>query len=158
GPAMLQISNFWQPGETVMINWLPGLADVAGQLQHSKRQTPTLTLDKWLQGHFPQRLAQAFSEHFGWQEPLQRFDDSQLEKVAYQLEEWAFKPAGTEGYRTAEVTIGGVDTGAVSSKTFEAKTVPGLHFIGEVLDVTGQLGGFNFQWAWASAHAAASHL
>lgn len=153
GPAMLQVSSFWQPGEGVVVDWLPQLADAGSALQHTKKKAPTLTLEKWLHGYFPQRLAQTFADRFGWKGPMQHFDDNQLASVAHTLKHWVFKPAGTEGYRTAEVTIGGVDTDAVSSKTFEAKTVPGLHFIGEVLDVTGQLGGFNFQWAWASGHA-----
>ena len=97
-------------------------------------------------------------ERFGWQGNLQQFSNERLAAVAATLKGWQFKPSGTEGYRTAEVTLGGVDTDAISSKTFEVNTVPGLHFIGEVLDVTGQLGGFNFQWAWASGWCAGQAL
>ncbi len=153
GPAILQISSFWQPGDTVHINWLPQLSDVQQALQKAKKRAPRKSIEQWLKDHFPQRLATAFAAHYHWQKPLQQYSDKQLADVAETLTHWPLKPAGTEGYRTAEVTIGGIDTDGISSKTFEAKTVPGLHFIGEVLDVTGQLGGFNFQWAWASAQA-----
>ena len=154
GPAMLQVSSFWRPGDAVTVDWLPALADPAAALRQARAEQPASSVEKWLRGFFSQRLAATLAGHFGWHGPLQHQGNERLAEIAAVLKGWRFKPAGTEGYRTAEVTLGGVDTDAVSSKTFEAKAVPGLHFIGEVLDVTGELGGFNFQWAWASAHAA----
>ena len=150
GPAMLQVSSFWTPGQPVTVDWLPQVADPFEQLVEERRAHPNRGLERWLRQYFSQRLAAALAEQFGWQGNLQQFSNERLASVAATLKGWAFKPSGTEGYRTAEVTLGGVDTDAISSKTFEVKTVPGLHFIGEVLDVTGQLGGFNFQWAWAN--------
>ncbi|MBL7250178.1 NAD(P)/FAD-dependent oxidoreductase [Alloalcanivorax marinus] len=158
GPAMLQVSSFWRPGDAVSVDWLPALADPAAALRQARAEQPTSGVEKWLRGFFSQRLAATLVARFGWEGPLQHHGNERLAEIAAVLKGWRFKPAGTEGYRTAEVTLGGVDTGAVSSKTFEAKAVPGLYFIGEVLDVTGELGGFNFQWAWASAHAAGSAL
>tara|TARA_A100001391_G_scaffold122155_1_gene83313 strand:- start:2065 stop:3315 length:1251 start_codon:yes stop_codon:yes gene_type:complete len=154
GPAMLQVSSFWAPGDPVTVDWLPALADPAAALRAARAEQPATAVEKWLRGFVSQRLAAALSEHFGWHGPLQHHGNERLAEIAAVLKGWRFKPSGTEGYRTAEVTLGGIDTDAVSSKTFEAKAVPGLHFIGEVLDVTGELGGFNFQWAWASGHAA----
>ncbi|MBF5056565.1 hypothetical protein Y5W_01859 [Alcanivorax sp. 521-1] len=158
GPAMLQVSSFWRPGDEVAVDWLPALADPAAALRQARAEQPAAGVEKWLRGFFSQRLAATLAEHFGWRGPLQHQSNERLAQIAALLKGWRFKPAGTEGYRTAEVTLGGLDTDAVSSKTFEAKAVPGLFFIGEVLDVTGELGGFNFQWAWASAHAAAQAL
>ncbi|MCH2557145.1 MAG: NAD(P)/FAD-dependent oxidoreductase [Alcanivorax sp.] len=158
GPAMLQVSSFWTPGEPVTVDWLPALADPAADLRAARAAQPGTGVEKWLRGFVSQRLAAALTEHFDWGGPLQHHGNERLAEIAAVLKGWRFKPSGTEGYRTAEVTLGGLDTDAVSSKTFEAKAVPGLHFIGEVLDVTGELGGFNFQWAWASAHAAALAL
>lgn len=154
GPAMLQASSFWHPGDPVSVDWLPALATPLDALVREKKQHPNRTLGRWLNDHFSQRLAAALVARFHWQGPLQHFSNDQLAQVAATLKGWDFKPAGTEGYRTAEVTLGGVDTEAISSRTFAVKTVPGLHFIGEVLDVTGELGGFNFQWAWASGWCA----
>ncbi|WP_414431409.1 NAD(P)/FAD-dependent oxidoreductase [Alcanivorax sp. IL2] len=150
GPAMLQVSSFWAPGQPVTVDWLPAVADPFAELVAERNQHPNRGLERWLRQYFSQRLAGALVERFGWQGNLQQFSNERLANVAATLKGWQFKPSGTEGYRTAEVTLGGVDTDAISSKTFEVNTVPGLHFIGEVLDVTGQLGGFNFQWAWAS--------
>ena len=150
GPAMLQVSSFWTPGQAVTVDWLPQVDDPVAALAAERQQHPNRSLERWLRQYFSQRLAAALVEHFGWQGNLQQFSNERLASVAAVLKGWSFKPAGTEGYRTAEVTLGGVDTDAISSKNFEVKSVPGLHFIGEVLDVTGQLGGFNFQWAWAS--------
>ncbi len=150
GPAMLQVSSFWAPGQAVTVDWLPQVDDPVAALAAERQQHPNRSLERWLRQYFSQRLAAALVEHFGWQGNLQQFSNERLASVAAVLKGWSFKPAGTEGYRTAEVTLGGVDTDAISSKNFEVKSVPGLHFIGEVLDVTGQLGGFNFQWAWAS--------
>jgi len=150
GPAMLQVSSFWAPGQPVTVDWLPAVADPFAELVAERNQHPNRGLERWLRQYFSQRLAGALVERFGWQGNLQQFSNERLANVAATLKGWQFKPSGTEGYHTAEVTLGGVDTDAISSKTFEVNTVPGLHFIGEVLDVTGQLGGFNFQWAWAS--------
>lgn len=150
GPAMLQVSSFWAPGQPVTVDWLPAVADPFADLVAERNQHPNRGMERWLRQYFSQRLAGALVERFGWQGNLQQFSNERLSGLAATLKGWQFKPSGTEGYRTAEVTLGGVDTDGISSKTFEANTVPGLHFIGEVLDVTGQLGGFNFQWAWAS--------
>ena len=150
GPAMLQVSSFWTPAHPVTVDWLPAVADPFADLVAERNQHPNRGMERWLRQYFSQRLAGALVERFGWQGNLQQFSNERLAAVAATLKGWQFKPSGTEGYRTAEVTLGGVDTDAISSKTFEVNTVPGLHFIGEVLDVTGQLGGFNFQWAWAS--------
>ncbi len=150
GPAMLQVSSFWAPGQPVTVDWLPAVADPFADLVAERNQHPNRGMERWLRQYFSQRLAGALVERFGWQGNLQQFSNERLSGLAATLKGWQFKPSGTEGYRTAEVTLGGVDTDAISSKTFEVNTVPGLHFIGEVLDVTGQLGGFNFQWAWAS--------
>ena len=150
GPAMLQVSSFWAPGQPVTVDWLPAVADPFADLVAERNQHPNRGMERWLRQYFSQRLAGALVERFGWLGNLQQFSNERLANVAATLKGWQFKPSGTEGYRTAEVTLGGVDTDAISSKTFEVNAVPGLHFIGEVLDVTGQLGGFNFQWAWAS--------
>ncbi|EKF75256.1 hypothetical protein A11A3_04730 [Alcanivorax hongdengensis A-11-3] len=150
GPAMLQVSSFWQPGQSVHVDWLPAVADPRAALIDERQQHPNRSLERWLRQYFSQRLAAALVAQFGWQGNLQQFSNDRLGDVAATLKGWQFKPSGTEGYRTAEVTLGGVDTDAISSRDFQVKEVPGLHFIGEVLDVTGQLGGFNFQWAWAS--------
>lgn len=153
GPAMLQISNYWQPGEALTINWLPRL-DVAEVLASERHLHGKKLLKNWLSQHLPQRLAEFFSQQFQWQKTLADLSKSDVENVAAILNAWKFKPGGTEGYRTAEVTIGGVDTSEVSSKTMASHRTPGLYFIGEVLDVTGWLGGYNFQWAWSSGWAA----
>ncbi|MDH4573524.1 NAD(P)/FAD-dependent oxidoreductase [Salinicola acroporae] len=153
GPAMLQASSHWQPGMPVAIDWLPSIA-VAETLADLRRRLPRRRLGNWLGELLPKRLSQALIEWQGWQDrPLAELSNADIEAVASGLGAWQFKPAGTEGWRTAEVTMGGVDTAAVSSKTFAVDMVPQLYFIGEVLDVTGQLGGFNFQWAWSSGVA-----
>ncbi|MCK7545110.1 NAD(P)/FAD-dependent oxidoreductase [Marinobacter bryozoorum] len=153
GPAMLQISSFWQPGDPIAIDLLPGEQprDVLGQL---KSDSPTLTLERYLARTLPRRFARAFAELQGWSGPLQGYRNADLDDIANTLSGWTLRPAGTEGYRTAEVTLGGVDTRQLSSKTMAATDVTGLFFIGEVVDITGHLGGHNFQWAWASAVAA----
>jgi predicted Rossmann fold flavoprotein len=155
GPAVLQISSYWRPGEPVSIDLLPG-HDARGLLLGWKREQPRALLRtplaRLLPGKFVHELeALLWPEAAG--QPLADWPDRQLEEAAGRLHVWVVKPAATEGYRTAEVTLGGVDTRDLSSKTMESK-VPGLYFIGEVVDVTGQLGGFNFQWAWSSGHAA----
>ncbi len=152
GPAILQISSYWQSGETLMIKLLPEL-DLALVLKNTKQTHPKKTLMQVLSDYFPKRLLELFINNLLINQ-LANLSDKELEEVAGCLQEWRLKPNGTEGYRTAEVTLGGVDCDAISSKTMEAKTVPGLFFIGEVVDVTGWLGGYNFQWAWSSGWAA----
>ncbi|OEY66949.1 NAD(P)/FAD-dependent oxidoreductase [Marinobacter sp. X15-166B] len=153
GPSMLQISSFWHPGDPLTINLLPG-EDALCSLQAMRAAKPQATLAQYLNLHLPRRFAQALGELHQWHGPLQGYKNSDLETVARRLNQWVIHPAGTEGYRTAEVTLGGVDTRQLSSKTMAALTHPNLFFIGEVVDVTGHLGGHNFQWAWASGVAA----
>lgn len=156
GPAVLQLSNYWQPGESISIDFFPN--DDAVRLLTSWKQThPKSLLRSLLSQHLPKKLVRHFIQQY-WptieETPLAEISDKQLNQVAEMLHDLRLKPAGTEGYRTAEVTLGGVDTDEISSKTMESKKQPGLYFIGEVLDVTGWLGGYNFQWAWASGYAA----
>jgi predicted Rossmann fold flavoprotein len=155
GPAVLQISSYWRPGETVSIDLLPG-HDAPALLRAWKRRQPRALLRTNLSRELPHKLVSEL-EALHWPEAADRsladWPDRHLETIAARLQSWPVKPAATEGYRTAEVTLGGVDTRDLSSKTMESK-VPGLFFIGEVVDVTGHLGGFNFQWAWSSGHAA----
>ena len=153
GPAMLQISSFWHPGDYLAIDLLPG-QDPVRELQELKQQQPSLDIERYLARTLPKRFAQAFAEMQRWRGPLQSYRNTDLEQAASLLSQWSLRPAGTEGYRTAEVTLGGVDTRCLSSQTMAARDVPGLYFIGEVVDVTGHLGGHNFQWAWASGVAA----
>ncbi|EGN74227.1 flavoprotein, HI0933 family [Idiomarina sp. A28L] len=150
GPAMLQISSFWQPGETVAVNLLPN-EDALALLQQAKAEQPRSGLISIFSKYLPKRMVQVLAKHGNW--PVKNLADlsnTDIERVANNLAAWPIKPNGTEGYRTAEVTIGGVNVNEVSSKTMESKLQPGLFFIGEVLDVTGWLGGYNFQWAWSS--------
>jgi predicted Rossmann fold flavoprotein len=153
GPAILQISSYWKPGLSIHINLLPDIdAEWLLDNRHSTALLPNL-----LAQHLPKRFAQAWIKAIGHGEsakPVNQYDEESLRRIAAQLRDWQITPCGTAGYRKAEVTIGGVDTRELSSKTMEAKKVPGLYFAGEVVDVTGHLGGFNFQWAWASGHAA----
>lgn len=155
GPAMLQISSVWQPGNALSLNILPH-EDAGEALRHARKITPKRQLSTWLGERFPKRLVQALmSWYVDAQEsrPLAQYSNVELDAWAARLNAWELKPSGTEGWRTAEVTLGGVDTAAISSKDFSVKGLPQLRFIGEVLDVTGELGGFNFQWAWASGVA-----
>ena len=153
GPAILQISSYWQPGEAVAIDLLPGL-DLAGELQAAREERPKTALKTLLGNHLPKRLIAARLDEAMADKPLQHLSRQELAHVAAALQQWQVKPNGTEGYRTAEVTLGGVDCEAVSSQTMESRSVPGLYFTGEVLDVTGWLGGYNFQWAWSSGWCA----
>ena len=156
GPAMLQISNYWHPGDSITINLLPD-DDAGGWLLAAKQQHPRSLLRSVLAQKLSKGLV-AELQQLWWPQhsdtPLAEFSDKVLRSIGEQLNQWRLKPSGTEGYRTAEVTRGGVDTDGISSKTMEAKQQPGLYFIGEVLDVTGWLGGFNFQWAWSSGYSA----
>ncbi len=153
GPAILQISSYWQPGDPLQIDLLPG-KDALEFLLTGQRERPAAELRSWLTERLPKRFAQRFCEIHADERPLRQYNKPELVAIAAKLKEWPIMPSGTEGYRTAEVTLGGVDTLEVSSTTMESRLVPGLYFIGEVLDVTGHLGGYNFQWAWASARAA----
>ncbi|RUR29869.1 NAD(P)/FAD-dependent oxidoreductase [Vreelandella nanhaiensis] len=155
GPSMLQISSVWQPGGTIELDLLPS-ENAADSLRHARNATPKRQVSTWLGERFPKRFAQALLEWYPdtyVSKPLAQYSNDELDQWGYRLNQWQLKPAGTEGWRTAEVTMGGVSTETISSKTFEVKDVPQLRFIGEVLDVTGELGGYNFQWAWASGVA-----
>jgi len=153
GPAILQISSFWHPGEAVEIDLLPD-HDAMEWLQGQQAARPNSELKTVLGEVFTKKMAALVAEHWFTAKPMKQYTRSGLREIADKLGAWRVVPAGTEGYRTAEVTLGGVDTRELSSKTMESLKSPGLYFIGEVLDVTGHLGGFNFQWAWASGNAA----
>jgi len=152
GPAILQISSYWRDGDWITIDLLPG-QDVFQLLREARQDQPKKTAASLLAQALPKRLAQAWAEETGCRLPLAETPDRALKRLAERINAWRVLPSGTEGLRTAEVTVGGVDTRALSSKTMQANDVPGLYFIGEAVDVTGHLGGFNFQWAWASGHA-----
>ncbi|UYK86407.1 NAD(P)/FAD-dependent oxidoreductase [Xanthomonas sacchari] len=153
GPAILQISSYWQPGDDLRLDLLPG-QDAATWLREQKRLRGAAELRTVLGEALPRRFAQRLCEVWLPDKPVRQLDEPQLRAAAELLGAWPLVASGTEGYRTAEVTLGGVDTDQVSSSTMESRRVPGLYFVGEVLDVTGWLGGYNFQWAWASGHAA----
>jgi len=152
GPAILQISSHWHAGETVVIDLLPGL-DLASHLKQSKQTHAKSNVKTLLESILPKRVVKVFISEKHRQTALADLTHKEIDSLSDQLKNWRIKPIATEGYRTAEVTIGGVDPNALSSKTFEAKKVKGLYFIGEVIDVHGWLGGYNFQWAWASGWA-----
>src|SRR3954447_5122720 len=154
GPAILQISSFWHPGDLVEINLLPD-RDALEWLQAQRTARPNSELKTVLGEVFTKKMAALLADHWFASKPMKQYTQAGLREIDGKLGAWRVVPAGTEGYRTAEVTLGGVDTREVSSKTMESLKNPGLYFIGEVLDVSGHLGGFNFQWAWASGHAAA---
>ena len=157
GPAILQISSFWQPGDAVEINLLPD-HDALGWLRDQQAARPDSELRTVLADVFSKKMAALLADRWMTSKPMKRCTAAELRRIAEALGAWQVMPAGTEGYRTAEVTLGGVDTREVSSKTMESLKNPGLYFVGEVLDVSGHLGGFNFQWAWASGHAAAQFV
>ncbi|EPD37706.1 MULTISPECIES: NAD(P)/FAD-dependent oxidoreductase [Delftia] len=157
GPAVLQISSYWKPGTPLSINLAPEV-DLQGELLRAKSRSRKLIaneLAQWL----PSRLADAWvQQDAAWQRPIAEASDKALNQLAERLSRWEIVPTGTEGYKKAEVTLGGVDTRALSQQTMECKTQPGLYCIGEVVDITGWLGGYNFQWAWASGYACAQAL
>ncbi len=153
GPAILQISSYWQPGDDLRLDLLPD-HDALQWLRGMKRERGASELRTVLAEVMPKRMAQRLCEHWLPDRPVRQLDEPQLKQAAALLADFPLVASGTEGYRTAEVTLGGVDTRHVSSSTLESRQVPGLYFVGEVLDVTGWLGGYNFQWAWASGHAA----
>ena len=153
GPAILQISSYWREGDPISVNLLPDI-DALGVLKDARSATPRLALQTVLAAHLPKRVAQMMGEEIALPGMIGDASDKKLSAAAETLTRWTLKPTGSEGYRTAEVTLGGVDTAGLNSTTMEARTVPGLYVIGEVVDVTGWLGGYNFQWAWASGWAA----
>lgn len=153
GPAMLQISSYWNPGEELLID-LDANDEWAHDLPQRKRREPRSRLKQCFAEALPKRMVSTFFVEDLLNCELQHLSDQELQKIQNTVKQWSIKPNGTEGYRTAEVTLGGVDTAMLSSQTMEAKSVPGLYFIGEVVDVTGWLGGYNFQWAWSSGWAA----
>jgi predicted Rossmann fold flavoprotein len=152
GPAILQISSYWRHGEAIAIDLLPDAAP--GWLRDAKRARPRIGLRAALGAHLPDRLAQALDERIAAPAELGNLADRTLEAIERRLAAWPFRPNGTEGFAKAEVTVGGISTADLSSQTMAARRVPGLHAIGEAVDVTGWLGGYNFQWAWASGRAA----
>jgi predicted Rossmann fold flavoprotein len=153
GPAILQISSYWREGGDIIVDMAPDV-DVLAGLKRWRTEHPRQEMATALTDFLPKRLARTVAEAAGGPERIADFSDKLLANVAAAVRQWRVRPNGSEGYRTAEVTLGGVDTSELSSKTFESRSVPGLHFIGEVVDVTGHLGGFNFQWAWSSGYAA----
>ncbi|MDR3445684.1 MULTISPECIES: NAD(P)/FAD-dependent oxidoreductase [Dyella] len=153
GPAILQISSYWQPGDDLRIDLSPAL-DLGEWLQEQRNVRPAAELKNVLGDALPRRLAQRLCELWFESKPMRQYREAELKNIGEQLHDWPVVASGTEGYRTAEVTLGGVDTDGLSSSTMQSKLVPGLYFVGEVVDVTGWLGGYNFQWAWASGHAA----
>ncbi|HMJ24313.1 MAG TPA: NAD(P)/FAD-dependent oxidoreductase, partial [Pyrinomonadaceae bacterium] len=151
GPAILQISLYWSAAQPITLNLLPG-QDILRLLKD--KQGSEIELANLLAQYWPRRFAQAWCALYSPSHPLKQFGERQLSQVARQIQQFEISPAGTEGFKKAEVTAGGVSTSELSSQTMESTRVPGLFFIGEVVDVTGQLGGYNFQWAWASGYAA----
>ena len=156
GPAILQASSYWRPGEPLFIDFLP--EESGDFLLQAKRETPRATLRGWLRDRLPARLADILADRLGLEVEFGNAPDKALRAAAERLKRWTFQPNGTEGYAKAEVTVGGIATAELSSKTMAAKRVPGLYAIGEAVDVTGWLGGYNFQWAWASGVAAGEAL
>jgi len=155
GPAVLQASSFWKDGGLVKLNLLPDVDALGWLTENRERKVELKTL---LSERLPNRLAMAVAEHLGGSAPINSYADKTLRKLAGKLSAMELRPGGTEDFPNAEVTVGGVDTRGVSSKTMESTITPGLHMTGEVLDVTGELGGYNLHWAWASAHAAGAAL
>jgi len=157
GPAVLQASSYWQPGGVIQIDLLPGI-DLLGQLREARSTSSRMETRSIAARHLPKRLADRWFEQHGFTKSVAAMSDREMEAVTQSLHAWQVRPSGTEGFEKAEVTAGGVDTAHLSSQTMEARNQPGLYFIGEVVDVTGQLGGFNFQWAWASGFAAGQYV
>ena len=153
GPAILQLSSYWTPGQPITLDLLPRLR-LKEAIMKWKSERPKAALKTLLREHLPERLAHLFLDLHGQNRPVHQLTERDAAALARMFHQWQIQPGGTEGYGKAEVTRGGIDTRDLSSKTFESRNVPGLYFIGEVLDVTGWLGGFNFQWAWASGHCA----
>jgi len=160
GPVVLQVSNYWQPSDSIIIDLVPDNS-VAAVLMDAKQSHPKSLVRTVMAKSLPKNVVLEF-EKLWWPELKERgigdWPNTKIEALGRLFNHWEIIPSGTEGYRTAEVTLGGVDTNGLSSKTMQAKNQPGLYFIGEVVDVTGHLGGFNFQWAWSSAYACAQSL
>jgi hypothetical protein len=156
GPAILQISSYWREGSDLVVDMAPQI-DVLAGLKRWRGEHPRQEMASALADFLPKRLARTVADTIAGPERIADFSDKLLAGAAASVKQWRVRPNGSEGYRTAEVTLGGVDTSELSSKTFESRSVPGLYFVGEVVDVTGHLGGFNFQWAWSSGHAAGRH-
>jgi len=160
GPSSLQLSNYWDVGQSFKVDFLPSV-DLFDFFKSRKQSQPKVLLRTLLTEHLPKSVVLEL-QHLIWTEVAEtsigNISDDKLEQIAKRLHNFEVKPSGTEGYRTAEVTLGGIDTTEVSSKTMESKKQKGLFFVGEILDVTGHLGGFNFQWAWSSAHAASEYV
>lgn len=156
GPAILQISSYWKTGEDIIVNMLPHI-DVTEWLKQQRQTHGRRALLTTLETLLPHKLAQHIIDHAGAVGRTGDLSDKTIRAITEHVQKWRVKPSGSEGYRTAEVTLGGVDTDELSSKTFESKRRPGLYFIGEVVDVTGHLGGFNFQWAWSSGWCAGQY-
>ncbi|NVP55018.1 aminoacetone oxidase family FAD-binding enzyme [Mycoplana rhizolycopersici] len=157
GPAILQISSFWREGDEITLHLQPDV-DLAVLLAAARKENGKQAVQTVLSEHMPRKLAQLLVGQSGVDGPLAEVAGRKIEMLAEHVRRWRIRPAGSEGYRTAEVTLGGVDTDELDSRTMAAKLVPGLHFIGEAVDVTGWLGGYNFQWAWASGHAAGQEV
>ena len=159
GPAILQISSYWEPGQPLHINFMPGHDTLKLFLE---QRDSRMLLSNFFAQYLPKRFIEKWcatlpKNIFSGDKPLNQYSEKEIGALSAQLSNWEITPSGTLGYSKAEVTCGGVSTDALSSKTMEASQVPGLYFIGEVVDVTGQLGGYNFQWAWASGYAAGQH-
>jgi hypothetical protein len=153
GPAILQISSYWREGQAITVSMAPGV-DIAGALKAARQSRGRQAALTVLSEHLPRRLAQMILEEAAAPTNAGDLSDKAIGRIDAAVNAWTVKPVGSEGYRTAEVTLGGVDTNGLDSKTLQAKAVPGLYFIGEVVDVTGWLGGYNFQWAWSSGWVA----
>ncbi len=161
GPVILQISSYWKAGETLTVNLLPKI-DLMDELKNAKSKQPKIKLQKFLSSYLPSRFIESYLpliiDEKSLNNNLADYSDKKFKVLAEAIQKWEIKPNGTEGYRKAEVTLGGVDTNEIDNKTFESKLVSGLYFIGEVVDVTGHLGGHNFQWAWASGFCCGSEI
>lgn len=155
GPAILQISSYWQDNKKISINLIPDQEMIAILNEHTRSR---ITLKNFLKDFLPTRLTETLCTYYLPNKPLNQYNSKEIEQIGTFLNNWIISPKGTEGYAKAEVTVGGVNVNELSSKTMESRKVPGLFFIGEVVDVTGHLGGFNFQWAWASGHAAGQYV
>ncbi len=153
GPAILQISNYWNEGEEISINFLPGV-DLDELIKNWKSEKPKVELKNLISTLLTKRIAHRFLNLFHDDTPVNQYNEKEISEIAKTFHQWRVIPSGTEGFGKAEVTVGGIDTNELSSKTFECKKVSGLYFIGEVVDVTGWLGGYNFQWAWSSGYCA----
>ena len=157
GPAILQISNYWQLGDEIIINLLPDI-DLEKTIKNWQKERPKSELKKQIGYLLTQRLARIFLRSSYYDKPVKQYDEKEIIVIASIFHQWRISPSGTEGYRKAEVTKGGIDTNELSSKTFETRKVKGLYFVGEVIDVTGWLGGFNLQWAWSSGYCAGHYV